>query len=319
MLSCYSYYTDCIGPSVFISDSYYTDFIGPSAFISDYKMGPTGNGLKRQRNEAPVNPYHALQVRHDATPSEIREAYRRLALWHHPARKRDLAQDELQRRYEVFTTLAAAYETLLENETRQLYDVFVRQEFEGEVWVGGKPWSPNKPVLQSVFSCDTVGIDEQLPDLIGSSSSESIEYDEAHPLALLRKARRGRCFSDPYDVFDEVFGSRVFERVICTPASPTLARPLRSAAWTGSTRTLKDGTLESKTSRILHDRKLTRTEIITEFPDGRKRTRVTVKAEELADEVQTTPETKGCFEENFQEAMYNWYNSFNVCGGLLPG
>jgi hypothetical protein len=33
-----------------------------------------------------VDPYQVLQVRRDATRSELRQAYRKLALWHHPGR-----------------------------------------------------------------------------------------------------------------------------------------------------------------------------------------------------------------------------------------
>jgi hypothetical protein len=56
-----------------------------------------------------INPYHILQVRIDATLSEIRENYMRLSLLHHPGRQAP-NDAEIQRRARVFKLLAACYE-----------------------------------------------------------------------------------------------------------------------------------------------------------------------------------------------------------------
>lgn len=107
-----------------------------------------------------VNPYQILQVRRDATPSEIRHAYRRLALWHHPGRcvGETATAEERSRRLHVFEVLAASYETLLDNEARLRCDKLLREQYAemsrsknipaGQVNVGGRPFSPNSKSFQ---------------------------------------------------------------------------------------------------------------------------------------------------------------------------
>jgi hypothetical protein len=96
-----------------------------------------------------VDPYRVLQVRRDATPQEIRHAYRRLSLWHHPGRSIHIEMTdssnnnnsnsnrngnsdnsaecaERYRRCQVFEILAACYETLLDKESRRRCDGLLR-------------------------------------------------------------------------------------------------------------------------------------------------------------------------------------------------
>eukprot|EP00521_Asterionellopsis_glacialis_P010045 CAMPEP_0195288920 /NCGR_PEP_ID=MMETSP0707-20130614/5395_1 /TAXON_ID=33640 /ORGANISM="Asterionellopsis glacialis, Strain CCMP134" /LENGTH=430 /DNA_ID=CAMNT_0040348851 /DNA_START=99 /DNA_END=1391 /DNA_ORIENTATION=- len=82
-------------------------------------------------NQSLVDPYEMLQIRVDASPSEIREAYRKLSLWHHPQRcvkHHQLGSPELAERYHVFQLLAASYETLIDTETRTRYNYIRRVE-----------------------------------------------------------------------------------------------------------------------------------------------------------------------------------------------
>lgn len=90
-----------------------------------------------------VDPYRVLQVRRDATSQEIRHAYRRLSLWHHPGRSIHIETTtsnnnsnnnsdngaecaERYRRCQVFEILAACYETLLDKESRRRCDGLLR-------------------------------------------------------------------------------------------------------------------------------------------------------------------------------------------------
>ena len=110
---------------------------------------PTNTGNTSSSSVA--NPYHVLQIRRDATLVEIRQAYRRLALWHHPGRccGGTSSIQERQRRLHVFTLVAASYETLADPSTRGRCDALLRQEYHhaqrsdllpaGQVHVGGKP------------------------------------------------------------------------------------------------------------------------------------------------------------------------------------
>jgi curved DNA-binding protein CbpA len=303
--------------------------------------------LKRKRSSSvkdpppSLNPYHILQVRRDATPSEIREAYRRLALWHHPGRRRDLSTDEAKRRQQIFRILAACYETLLDNETRQIYDVLLNSQYKGEVFVGRKNiWSPvasktkrrdNVDNYGLLSSCRGIADEVDVPALISNSSSDdSLGSLDFEPVSSLWKSHRNQPFSDPYDIFDNVFGSSLYERVQLDDGVPSLNRPPLASAWKGSSKSLKDGAVVSTTSRVLHDRKLTRTEIITGGGLGRKHTTVTVTSEVLeGSDTDLTGVSTSCFvcgvtEDDsdwnawWKKALDSWTYCFLSCGSLFP-
>ena len=127
-------------------------------------MGPLSpNTAGDAGNDPPANPYQILQIRRDATAMEIRQSYKRLALWHHPGRKQSLQapQQERLRRFQFFNLLAACYETLINSDTRRRYDNICRELEQlklqagvpGAMFVGGKP-------LLKVSSNDLLDIPE---------------------------------------------------------------------------------------------------------------------------------------------------------------
>jgi hypothetical protein len=70
-----------------------------------------------------LDPYHILQLRHDATSSEIKHAYRRLALIYHPCRR--ISSSSIRPSNSSFAILTAAYETLADPETRHAIDLLL--------------------------------------------------------------------------------------------------------------------------------------------------------------------------------------------------
>jgi DnaJ family protein B protein 6 len=66
------------------------------------------------------DPYQVLGVSKDATPTEIRAAYRKLALRHHPDRK-ETPEEKLQAN-ETFAAISHAYEILGDDARRREYD-----------------------------------------------------------------------------------------------------------------------------------------------------------------------------------------------------
>jgi hypothetical protein len=153
-----------------------------------------------------------------------------------------------------------------------------------------------------------------------TSTSEDEEEVEPHytesttrrlfggPLSLLFKARNFEPFSDPFDIFQDVFGSEPFPRVSREsvehnddPSKPSLNESIRMvtyptsprspSAWRGESHTSADGkTTVFRTSRVLHDRRLTRIETVKKLPSGKTETHVTVIAEPLTPDHATLEE-----------------------------
>uniref|UniRef100_A0A7S3P447 J domain-containing protein n=1 Tax=Amphora coffeiformis TaxID=265554 RepID=A0A7S3P447_9STRA len=144
-----------------------------------------------KKQQSIVDPYQVLQVRRDATRSEIRQAYRRLALWHHPHR---FCEDkgEKQRRSQMFTMVAAAYETLMDQQCRSRCDTLLRETSQtvssakipaGQIMVG-KTASPlqSSPRRRRIESHDTLDyILRNSPSVIDSMEKEQEnEEEDAH-------------------------------------------------------------------------------------------------------------------------------------------
>lgn len=249
-----------------------------------------------------INPYHILQVRIDATLSEIRENYMRLSLLHHPGRQAP-NDAEIQRRARVFELLAACYETLVYH--RNHYHALLGQHSsatehhhlpivrKGEVHVGGK----RVTVIESLKQSD----DEYIPIPLEMSSSSSDEEEQqqhytwqdtnrmfAGPLALLYRARHYEPFTNPYEVFESVFGHAVF------PHSPlhhavqwlptddySTISSVAAANWSGSTIQTCEDTVVSLISRTVRNRKITRRKTTTIDELGRRNVHVQVTSEQL--------------------------------------
>jgi hypothetical protein len=147
-----------------------------SATATDNKTSPPCGGA--------VNPYQMLQVRKDATKAEIREAYRRLALWHHPRRTQAaLSVEEKKRRRRMFTVLAACCETLLERDSRARCDALLKEQLHRSlpaplITTGsmGSDAQQQKPTKHPLPSCSEL----PLPFLCRtfSSSTDGEEEEE---------------------------------------------------------------------------------------------------------------------------------------------
>jgi hypothetical protein len=244
-------------------------------------------------NNTPVNPYHVLQVRIDATIPEIRQNYQRLSLLHHPGRKAPNA-NTIQKRAGVFQLLAACFETLVYH--REYYDALVHiiPPLKGEILVGGKKMTTFGSQDDCVTALATSSSDEEEQHYTSQDTNRMF----AGPLALLYKARNYEPFTNPYDVFHSVFGHDVFCRsnlpqIQWLPTEPTNSSP---AVWTGSTTRAKDGTMVSLTSRTLGDRKVTRRETTTFDQLGQRHVHMEVTSEQIlmVDSMDLLPHNSTC-------------------------
>ncbi|RAL68464.1 hypothetical protein DID88_007192 [Monilinia fructigena] len=72
--------------------------------------------------------YAILGISKDATKSEIKKAYHKAALQHHPDK---VAEDQREEADEKFKTVSQAYEILYDEEKREMYDVHGMAAFDG--------------------------------------------------------------------------------------------------------------------------------------------------------------------------------------------
>lgn len=79
--------------------------------------------------------YEVLGVNRDAPEEEIKKAYRKLAMKHHPDRNPDNPKSE-----EQFKEAKEAYETLSDGQKRAAYDQYGHAAFEAGGMGGGSPF-----------------------------------------------------------------------------------------------------------------------------------------------------------------------------------
>jgi hypothetical protein len=184
-----------------------------------------------------VDPYRVLQVRRDATPQEIRHAYRRLSLWHHPGRSIHIATAtsnnnsnsnssngnndngaecaERYRRCQVFEILAACYETLLDKESRRRCDGLLRdvemqrKQTESQCSAGVLPAGDirvgqvkNKAAAPISPIAAATSVFQQIPTLTPVSSSgsslEGVDLPDQEGMSMLTPQRSNHAPQQPH-------------------------------------------------------------------------------------------------------------------------
>lgn len=122
--------------------------------------------------------YSTLGVSKSATPDEIKRAYRKLALEHHPDRNKGNKASEAK-----FKEVTKAYEVLSDDKKRDMYDQVGHTAFEqGGGQAGGNPFGGQQGGSYGPFTY-----------------SYSTGGQGGDPFA-------GGGFSDPFDIFEQFFG-----------------------------------------------------------------------------------------------------------------
>ena len=110
--------------------------------------------------------YEILGISRDATPEEIKKAYRRLAVKYHPDRNLDNAKES----EEKFKEVSEAYKILSDPEKRRIYDQYGHQGLEAEMGAGtgwtGFDFDPFK-IFEEVFGRGDVFGGDIFGDIFG--------------------------------------------------------------------------------------------------------------------------------------------------------
>ncbi|KAI9368086.1 hypothetical protein BJX61DRAFT_246850 [Aspergillus egyptiacus] len=96
-------------------------------------------------SEAVVDLYEVLQISRDATKEEIRKAYRKAALVHHPDKVPEAEREAADAR---FKEVQQAYDILYDEQKRHLYDTHGMAAFNGS----GEPGMNGEPDLDDILA-----------------------------------------------------------------------------------------------------------------------------------------------------------------------
>jgi len=84
----------------------------------------SSSGRSHKKNEDGEEDYYrVLEVNRDASFEEIKKAYRRLSMIHHPDKNGNNEESTIK-----FKQLANAYETLSDEDKRAMYDMGIRSD-----------------------------------------------------------------------------------------------------------------------------------------------------------------------------------------------
>ena len=90
--------------------------------------------------------YEVLEIDKNASEAEIKKAYRKLAMKHHPDKNKDDKAGE-----EKFKEASEAYEVLSDSDKRKKYDQFGHAGLEGAFGSGGFGWDNFTHSIQEVL------------------------------------------------------------------------------------------------------------------------------------------------------------------------
>ncbi|PHH85583.1 hypothetical protein CDD83_213 [Cordyceps sp. RAO-2017] len=104
--------------------------------------------------EEEVDLYELLSIEKDASPEQIKKAYRKAALKYHP----DKAPEEQRQESEIkFKEITKAYEILSNEEKRRLFDTHGMAAFDGSRGVPGGPEVDLNDILTQMFGFNVSG------------------------------------------------------------------------------------------------------------------------------------------------------------------
>jgi len=131
------------------------------------------------------DPYETLNIPRDATQSQIKTAYRKLALKYHPDKQ--TSEDDKRRCGDIFAKIGSAYEILSDQQRRSEYDRFDHVGVNAQQQHGN---SHRDPFMSDMFAGGSPFMND--PFFGGGRDQHG---------------REGGGFTDPFDLFRQVFES----------------------------------------------------------------------------------------------------------------
>ena len=155
--------------------------------------------------QAGDNPYEILGVKEDASTSEIRKEYRKLAVLHHPDKQP--TEEGREKAHHIFAKIACAYELLSDDDNRKEYDRQQREAAEEH---------ENASEYEDDDSWEAPGFDGNAtydypfdPGRNAGSTALVPATDKTgkgfNPFKKKKKKKKPMHFSDPYEVFKRAF------------------------------------------------------------------------------------------------------------------
>jgi len=143
---------------------------------------------------ATEDPYEILSLPRSATQSQVKAAYRKLALKYHPDKQ--TSADEKRRCGDIFTKIGSAYEILGDQQRRTEYDrsgnVRVNEQQQQQQQQQQHRHSHQDPFFSDVFAG-------------GSPFMSTDPFSSGRGRHSNMDSRRGG-YTDPFDIFRQVFG-----------------------------------------------------------------------------------------------------------------
>ncbi|KIX10140.1 uncharacterized protein Z518_01221 [Rhinocladiella mackenziei CBS 650.93] len=123
-----------------------------------------------------INLYEILGVEKDASQADIRKAYRKAALAHHPDK---VPEDQRQEAEARFKAASQAYEILYDEEKRHLYDTHGMAAFDGSRGPGGMGAEVNMEDILNMF-----GMGGGIPGMGGRKMRRSPDENQKYEVTL---------------------------------------------------------------------------------------------------------------------------------------
>jgi DnaJ-class molecular chaperone len=146
------------------------------------------------------DPYKILGVTKDASATEIKKAYRTLALKNHPDKQTN--EVEREKACAVFSKIASAYEILSDEEERRQYDL--RKKYGGAP--GTRYTTTGDDTANSPNGRSTTSRVYTTPNKTTSTRQQNVSSPETGTFKFTYDPSKVKS-SNPYDIFKEVFGS----------------------------------------------------------------------------------------------------------------